>query len=497
LIDPPAPDLSIGGRAPNVLHRLPIGQNPRMSSPLPTVSALMAAYNYEQYVERAIQSALDQDYPPELLEVVVIDDGSTDSTADRVRALSDANPGRVRLIQQANGGYVAATNRALAEGRGEMLALLDADDMWLPEKTRRQVQMLAERPELGMVFADMRVVDAHEQMVRPSLIWHLKELPERPFARVLYENVATQSAIMLRAELREHVAPIPAEITYADWWITLRSAQFSQIDFAREPLSLYRVHGSNLTADPTGAAGVREARKGILFQLYAMRTLPLDAVAAAEAAWIWGNTEERAKQVIGHAGTAFVEILPSSLAEPHRAEELLTAAEGRRQAADPEGEARLVLQALAHNPWRPGGRERLDDAAARAAEFATVEDPLAAATGYIVLSDAEDLLADDALMQAWGAAMGGGAGVTLAIDASRLDAGAAGERLQELVTRCGLADREDLELVAVIGARSDAELSRMRGRSRARFRRAAEGSGDLPVFTPGTLDELLKRARAG
>jgi hypothetical protein len=468
-----------------------------MSTSLPTVSAIMAAYNYEQFVERAIQSALDQDYPPELLEVVVIDDGSTDSTADRVRALSDANPGRVRLIQQANGGYVAATNRALAEGRGEMLALLDADDMWLPAKTRRQVQMLAEQPELGMVFADMTVVDAHEQMVRPSLIWHLKELPEEPFARVLYENVATQSAIMIRSEMREHVAPIPPEIPYADWWITLRCTQFSRIEFAREPLALYRVHGSNLTADPTGAAGVREARKGILFQLWAMRNLPLDKVSAAQAAWIWANTEERARQVIGHAGTAFVEIVPASMADRERADELLAASEGRRQAGDLDGEARLVLQALAQDPWRPGARERLDDAAARAAEVAAAEDPLVDATGYIALADAEDLLANDALLQAWGEAMGGDAGVTLAIDASRLDANAAGERLQELVARCGLTDREDLEMVAVVGPRSAAELSRMRGRSRARFRSAADGAGDLPVFTPATLGELLQRARAG
>jgi Glycosyl transferase family 2 len=463
-----------------------------MTSPLPTVSALMAAYNYEQYVERAIQSALDQDYPPELLEVVVIDDGSTDSTADRVRALAERHPGRIRLIQQANGGYVAATNRALAEGRGELLALLDADDMWLPGKTRRQVEMLAQRPELGMVFADMRVVDADEKMVRPSLIWHLKEMPERPFARVLWENIATQSAIMVRAEMRDQIAPIPQEIPYADWWITLRCVQFSEIEFEREPLSLYRVHGSNLTADPTGAAGVREGRKGIAFQLWAMRNLSLTKISAAEAAWVWANTEERARNVITHAGTAFVEIVPAASADRARADELLAAADARRQADDPDGEARLVLQALAHDPWVPDGRQRLDDIAAR---VAAADDPLADASGYIVLADAEDLLADDALLMAWGEAMGGDAAVTLAIDASRLDATVAAGQLQELVARCGLLDRADLELVAVVGARSGAELSRMYARCRARLRTAGDGCSDLPVFTAATLAELRARAQ--
>src|ERR1700760_5038468 len=116
---------------------------------LPTVSALMAAYNYEQFVGRAIQSALDQDYPAELLEVVVIDDGSTDSTADVVKDLAARNPGRIRLVQQENGGYVAATNRGLAEGRGELLALLDADDTWLANKTRPQAEVVQARRAVG------------------------------------------------------------------------------------------------------------------------------------------------------------------------------------------------------------------------------------------------------------------------------------------------------------------------------------------------------------
>jgi glycosyltransferase involved in cell wall biosynthesis len=465
-----------------------------MAASLPTVSALMAAYNYEQFVERAIQSALDQDYPPELLEVVVIDDGSTDSTADRVRALAERHPGRVRLIQQSNGGYVAATNRALAEGRGELLALLDADDMWLPGKTRRQVEMLAQRPELGMVFSDMVVVDANEKTIRPSLIWHFKEMPEQPFARVLYENVATQSAIMLRAQMREHIAPIPQEIPYADWWITLRCVQFSEIDFSREPLSLYRVHGSNLTADPTGAAGVREGRKGIAFQRWAMRNVSLTKVNAAEAAWIWANTEERARNIITQAGTTFVELLPPSSVDHGRAEELLSAADERGHADDPDGEARLVLEALAHDPWIADGRTRLDEIAAR---VAAVDDPLGDATGYIVIADAEDLLADDALLTAWGEAMGADAGVTLAIDASRLDATAAAARLQELVDRCGLLDRADLELVAVVGERSGAELSRMHARCRARLRPVGGDTDGLPVFTPATLSELRERAQVG
>jgi len=151
------------------------------------------------------------------------------------------------------------------------------------------------------------VVDGDEQTVRPSLIWAQGELPDRAYARVLHENVATQSSIMIRASLRDRVAPIPAAITDADWWITLRSAQFSAIDYSREPLAFYRVHGSNLTGDVTGAAAVREARKSVAFQLWALRNLPLSLLDPEEMVFVWNGIEAQAQRMVQAAGTFFVE----------------------------------------------------------------------------------------------------------------------------------------------------------------------------------------------
>ena len=466
---------------------------------LPTVSALMAAYNYEQYVERAIQSALDQDYPPELLEVVVIDDGSTDSTADIVKDMVARNPpGRIRLIQQPNGGYVAATNRGLAEGRGEMLALLDADDMWLPDKTRRQVEMFQQRPELGMVFSDMVVVDSEEQTVRPSLIWHLKEIPERAFARVLWENVATQSAIMIRRDLRDVVAPIPKEITYADWWVTLRSVQHAQIDFSREPLALYRVHGANLTADVSGVGAVREARKGIAFQLWVLRNLPFEEkLSPEEMLWVWENTEDRARKAIEAAGTYFTELVPPSPEHAAQVDGHLAEADRARAAGDLAGEAASAMRALACDPYRLGARERLGEAVGRATAAAEAADPLEGASGFVVLADAEDLLAGDELLTAYADALAGAPGVTLAIDASRLPVEEAGPQLQALVERCGLAERDDVPMLAVVGERTEAERHRMLAGIGARYGRVGSDADRVPVFTSASLAELRALAAGG
>jgi glycosyltransferase involved in cell wall biosynthesis len=469
----------------------------RMDS-LPTVSALMAAYNDEQYVGRAIESALEQEYPPELLDVVVIDDGSTDSTPDIVRALAEGHPGRVRLIQQANGGYVAATNRALAEGTGELLALLDADDIWLPGKTRRQVEMLGARPELGMVFSDMVVVDGDEQTVRPSLIWAQGDLSDRAYARVLHENVATQSSIMIRASLRDRVAPIPAAITDADWWITLRSAQFSAIDYSREPLAFYRVHGSNLTGDVTGAAAVREARKSVAFQLWALRNLPLSLLDPEEMVFVWNGIEAQAQRMVQAAGTFFVEPADPAPDLAAGVDGLLADADLLAQRGDYAGEAEQVLRALAYDPGRLGSRERLQACTTAIQAAARLPDPLAGARGFVALVEAEELLAGDDMLLAYAEALAGSDRISLAIDATRLPAELAGAQLRELVERCELETRDDIELFAVVGTRDATERHRLMAGIGALYRREAVDGGRLPVFTPATLSELRALAdRAG
>src|SRR4051794_6052924 len=98
----------------------------------------MAAYNEERFLADALESALGQDYPADRVEVVVVDDGSTDATA-AIAARYAAATGRVRVVRQRNGGNVAATNAAIALADGDIVGLLDADDMWAPGHLRASV----------------------------------------------------------------------------------------------------------------------------------------------------------------------------------------------------------------------------------------------------------------------------------------------------------------------------------------------------------------------
>jgi glycosyltransferase involved in cell wall biosynthesis len=108
----------------------------------PLVSCVVAVFNGEPYLDAALRSILDQTHRP--LEVVVVDDGSTDRTAAVVAGFGH----QVRALRQPNGGPASARNRGLAEAWGDLVAFLDADDLWHPEKLARQVARFRERPDL-------------------------------------------------------------------------------------------------------------------------------------------------------------------------------------------------------------------------------------------------------------------------------------------------------------------------------------------------------------
>ena len=115
----------------------------------PLVSVLIGAYNAAPYLGEAIESVLAQDYEP--VELIVVDDGSTDGTADVARSFA-----AVQVICQENGGNGAARNRAVAHASGELYAFLDADDRFTPGKLTLQEAALDADPELDMVFGHVR-----------------------------------------------------------------------------------------------------------------------------------------------------------------------------------------------------------------------------------------------------------------------------------------------------------------------------------------------------
>ncbi len=142
-----------------------VGPEPvQQEAELPLVSVIVPAYNAEAFLEETLQSAVGQTY--QRLEVIVVDDGSTDSTAEIVRGFM-ARDRRVKLIQQANSGVAAARNRGLREAEGNLVAPLDADDLWKPTKIERQVaRFRAAADNLALVYTWSHNIDEEGGIMR-------------------------------------------------------------------------------------------------------------------------------------------------------------------------------------------------------------------------------------------------------------------------------------------------------------------------------------------
>lgn len=143
----------------------------------PLISVIMPAYNAERYIEQAINSVVDQIYPN--WELIVIDDGSTDSTALIVKKIATAET-RIQYFYQQNGKQGKARNKGIKESKGELLAFLDADDWWEKDRLEIEVPLLIENNELSLVFsqgykfAENKISD-FDIIVKP--LWDKDDLP--------------------------------------------------------------------------------------------------------------------------------------------------------------------------------------------------------------------------------------------------------------------------------------------------------------------------------
>ncbi len=194
---------------------------------LPAYTVVIPAYNAADTIEEAVISVLTQSVPPTAL--IVIDDGSTDATADVV----DAIAGPIRLIRQANAGPGAATSRGMREVDTPIIGMLDADDLWLPGKAERQLAALAADPTLGAVFCRHELFGDTGQPSRNGRV----------------ADSWTRNAIMLRMSVARQVGDIIDPPGFAgdvvDWLARMRE-QGHRLLMLPEVLTLRRIRPGSL-----------------------------------------------------------------------------------------------------------------------------------------------------------------------------------------------------------------------------------------------------------
>ncbi len=215
---------------------------PPTESHNPSISAIIIVYNGEAFVTDAIESILAQSRLPD--EILVIDDGSTDGTP----AILDRYAERIRVVRQPNGGEANARNRGLAEARQELVAFLDADDLWEPAYVERVVERFAERPELGMVFTGYR-----ETALQTGQSWtYTQPLPEDWLRRFHFSSlwVTTPSKTTLRRDLAQQLGGFDEQLpSCVDQDLYLRAGLAAPFDYIPEALAVMRRSGSNLSAN--------------------------------------------------------------------------------------------------------------------------------------------------------------------------------------------------------------------------------------------------------
>ena len=210
----------------------------------PRVSVVIPVYNMERFVAQAIDSVLAQTLPPPDIEIVVVDDGSTDGGRRVIEGYGE----RVRLVAQPNRGLAGARNAGIRASHGVFLGFLDADDRFLPEKLAAQLAVFDARPDIGLVYTGFRYVDERgtelpqqgwaqlEGDVLPDLLLANRVHPHQPLVR--------RQAVVAAGGFDEHLGPA------ADWdlWIRLARAglRWACVD---HPLADYRVRPDAMHQD--------------------------------------------------------------------------------------------------------------------------------------------------------------------------------------------------------------------------------------------------------
>ncbi|MGB3669702.1 MAG: glycosyltransferase [Phormidesmis sp.] len=202
----------------------------------PKVSVIIPAYNAIAYLPKTLASVQQQTFKD--FEVLVIDDGSTDSTADWVNSLSDRN---VQLIVQKNGGCASARNRGIQAARGDYIAFLDADDIWEPSKLEKQAHILETSAAVGVVNTWISNIDSQGQ---PIGNLGTPDAEGKVWAQVIEENpIMCGSAPMVRRQCFDAVGLFDQSLRSAeDWDMWIRLAKKYEFAVVKEPLVRYRIH---------------------------------------------------------------------------------------------------------------------------------------------------------------------------------------------------------------------------------------------------------------
>lgn len=213
----------------------------------PKVSVVIPTYNHARFLPYAIESVLNQSYPN--LEVFVIDDGSTDGTAQIVKPYIS----KINYIYKGNGGTPNALNHGLSRVTGKYVCWLSADDALIGEKVSKQVGLMESDPSLGFSYTSFVVIDADgnkQYDVNSAYFSNKQEM----VTKLMEGCFINGSSVMMRCSALEKIGYFDESLPQAhDYDLWFRFLRHYSCGFLAEPLLAYRWHGENMSKNPIGS----------------------------------------------------------------------------------------------------------------------------------------------------------------------------------------------------------------------------------------------------
>ncbi len=238
------------------------------------VSVCINAYNTSDIIKQTIESALNQTYKN--LQIIVVDDCSTDNTAEIVKGFDD---GRIELyVLPKNGGISNANNECLRRARGEYIAHLDSDDIWVADKIEKQVKFLEENPQYGACFSHAGLIDENSRLIEPDEpcpqlydTYIINNMSQAEFVRFCYEklNRICHCSMVMRRSVYEKLGDHDLTMKYLhdfDYWVRMNF--LCPFYIIQEKLVFMRVrHGNNSTLGEKELVAHNEELARIMYKL--------------------------------------------------------------------------------------------------------------------------------------------------------------------------------------------------------------------------------------
>ena len=211
----------------------------------PLFSVLVDTWNHERFIDEAVQSVLAQDFPASEVEILVVDDGSADRTPELLRKYEP----QVRVLRKSNGGQASAFNLGIPECRGEIVAFLDGDDWWAPDKLRHVADAMTAEPTLGFVGHGIVTVfqdgTRRAETLRDGFAFQANSMPGALVFRRRCSFMGT-SRMAIRKSLLDQIGRVPEQILIqADEFLYTLAAVRMPARILPEPLTFYRLHADN------------------------------------------------------------------------------------------------------------------------------------------------------------------------------------------------------------------------------------------------------------